>query len=62
MVARFDRLGDIEQREQTGREVIGDVIEVRFCQDGRGPLYHRGDKVVVSDEDMRRGKPTRTPP
>jgi predicted dehydrogenase len=39
-------------------EVIGDVIEVHFYDGNRGPLYHRADKVVVSDEDVRRGKPT----
>ena len=38
--------------------VIGDVIEVHFYDGNRGPLYHRADKVVVSDEDVRREKPT----
>ena len=37
---------------------IGDVIEVHFYDGNRGPLYHRADKVVVSDEDVRREKPT----
>src|SRR5271165_5912746 len=36
--------------------VIGDVIEVHFYDGNRGPLYHRADKVVVSDEDVRREK------
>jgi predicted dehydrogenase len=34
------------------------VIEVHFYDGNRGPLYHRADKVVVSDEDVRREKPT----
>ena len=38
--------------------VIGDVIEVHFYDGNRGPLYHRADKVVVSDEEVRREKPT----
>ena len=37
--------------------VIGDVIEVHFYDGNRGPLYHRADKVVVSDEEARREKP-----
>jgi predicted dehydrogenase len=37
---------------------IGKVIEVHFYDGNRGPLYHRADKVVVSDEEVRRGKPT----
>ena len=37
--------------------VIGDVIEVHFYDGNRGPLYHRADKVVVSDEEVRREKP-----
>jgi glucose-fructose oxidoreductase len=37
---------------------IGDVREVHFYDGNRGPLYHRADKVVVSDEDVRREKPT----
>ena len=38
--------------------VVGDVIEVHFYDGNRGPLYHRADKVVVSDEEVRRQKPT----
>src|SRR5271154_5075227 len=38
--------------------VIGDVIEVHFYDGNRGPLYHRADKVTVSDEEVRRQKPT----
>ena len=38
--------------------VIGDVIEVHFYDGNRGPLYHRADKIVVSDEQVRREKPT----
>src|ERR1700683_1717448 len=38
--------------------VIGDVIEVHFYDGNRGPLYHRADKVTVSDEEVRREKPT----
>ena len=37
--------------------VIGDVIEVHFYDGNRGPLYHRADKVVVSDEEARRERP-----
>ena len=39
-------------------EVIGEVREVHFYDGNRGPLYHRADKVVVSDEDVRREKPS----
>jgi predicted dehydrogenase len=38
--------------------VIGDVTEVHFYDGNRGPLYHRADKAVVSDEDVRREKST----
>jgi predicted dehydrogenase len=38
--------------------VIGDVIEVHFYDGNRGPLYHRADKVTVSDDEVRREKPT----
>lgn len=38
--------------------VIGDVIEVHFYDGNRGPLYHLADKVEVSDEEVRRAKPT----
>ena len=36
---------------------IGDVIEVHYYDGNRGPLYHRADKVIVSDEEVRREKP-----
>ena len=38
--------------------VIGAVTEVHFYDGNRGPLYHLAGKVVVSDEDVRRAKPT----
>ena len=38
--------------------VIGKVMEVHFYDGNRGPLYHRADKVEVSDEEARREKPT----
>lgn len=38
--------------------LIGDPIEVHFYDGNRGPLYHRADKVVVSDEEVTREKPT----
>jgi glucose-fructose oxidoreductase len=37
--------------------VIGEVLEVHFYDGNRGPVYHRADKVVVSDEEVRREKP-----
>jgi glucose-fructose oxidoreductase len=37
---------------------IGEVIEVHFYDGNRGPLFHRADKVVVSEEEVRREKPT----
>jgi predicted dehydrogenase len=37
---------------------IGEVIEVHYYGGNRGPLYHRADKVVVSDEEVKREKPT----
>jgi glucose-fructose oxidoreductase len=37
--------------------VIGEVLEVHFYDGNRGPLYHRADKVVVSDDEVRREKP-----
>lgn len=37
---------------------IGRVIEVHFYDGNRGPLYHLADKVEVSDEDVRKAKPT----
>ncbi len=36
--------------------VIGEPLEVHFYDGNRGPLYHRADKVVVSDEEVRREK------
>jgi glucose-fructose oxidoreductase len=37
---------------------IGEVIEVHFYDGNRGPLFHRADKVVVSEEEVRAAKPT----
>lgn len=37
---------------------IGEVIEVHFYDGNRGPLYHLADKVEVSDEEVRRAKPS----
>ena len=37
---------------------IGDVVEVHFYDGNRGPLYHRADKVAVSEDEVRREKPT----
>jgi glucose-fructose oxidoreductase len=37
---------------------IGDVIEVHYYGGNRGPLYHTADKREVSDEEVRRQKPT----
>jgi predicted dehydrogenase len=37
---------------------IGEVIEVHFYDGNRGPLYHLADKVEVSDEAVKRAKPT----
>ena len=37
--------------------VVGDVLEVHFYDGNRGPLYHRADKAVVSDEEVTRAKP-----
>ncbi len=36
---------------------IGEALEVHFYDGNRGPLYHRADKVVVSEEEVRREKP-----
>jgi len=36
---------------------IGEPIEVHFYDGNRGPLFHRADKVVVSEEEVRREKP-----
>jgi glucose-fructose oxidoreductase len=38
--------------------VIGAVIEVHFYDGNRGPLYHLAGKVEVSDDEVRRAKPT----
>jgi predicted dehydrogenase len=37
---------------------IGDVAEVHFYDGNRGPLYHLADKLEVSEEEVRRSKPT----
>lgn len=37
---------------------IGEVIEVHFYDGNRGPLYHLADKVVVSEEDVAKRKPS----
>jgi glucose-fructose oxidoreductase len=37
---------------------IGKVIEVHFYDGNRGPLYHLADKAEVSDDAVRRAKPT----
>ena len=37
---------------------IGEVIEVHFYDGNRGPLFHRADKVVVSEAEVRAAKPT----
>lgn len=36
---------------------IGDVIEVHYYGGNRGPLYHRADKVEVSEDEVQRQKP-----
>jgi predicted dehydrogenase len=33
------------------------VVEVHFYDGNRGPLYHLADKVEVTDEEVRKGKP-----
>ena len=38
-------------------KAIGEVVEVHFYDGNRGPLYHRADKVEVSEEEVRREKP-----
>jgi glucose-fructose oxidoreductase len=38
--------------------VIGRVIEVHFYDGNRGPLYHLADKVEVSEDEVRRQKPS----
>jgi glucose-fructose oxidoreductase len=37
---------------------IGDVIEVHYYDGNRGPLYHRADKVEVSEAEVQHEKPT----
>ena len=37
---------------------IGEILEVHFYDGNRGPLFHRADKVVVSEDEVRRQKPT----
>jgi glucose-fructose oxidoreductase len=38
--------------------MIGEVIEVHYYDGNRGPLYHLADKVEVSDDEVRRQKPS----
>lgn len=38
--------------------VIGDVLEIHFYDGNRGPLYHLADKVEVSEDEVKRAKPT----
>jgi glucose-fructose oxidoreductase len=38
--------------------VIGEPMEVHFYDGNRGPLYHRADKVEISEDEVRRLKPT----
>ncbi len=37
--------------------MIGDVLEVRFYDGNRGPLWHRADKVETTLEEVNREKP-----
>jgi len=37
---------------------IGEVLEVHFYDGNRGPLYHVADKVEVSEEEVRKAKPS----
>jgi predicted dehydrogenase len=37
---------------------IGPIVEVHFYDGNRGPLFHRADKAVVSEEEVRREKPS----
>ena len=37
---------------------IGEPTEVHFYDGNRGPLYHRADKIEISEEEARRLKPT----
>jgi predicted dehydrogenase len=37
---------------------IGAVKEVHFYDGNRGPLYHRADKIAVSEAEVKRQKPT----
>jgi glucose-fructose oxidoreductase len=48
----------VTTKRMIDERVIGDVIEVHFYDGNRGPLYHRADKVAVSDEEVRREKST----
>jgi len=36
---------------------IGEILEVHFYDGNRGPLFHRADKVIVSEDEVRREKP-----
>jgi glucose-fructose oxidoreductase len=39
-------------------QTIGEILEVHFYDGNRGPLFHRADKVVVSEGEVRREKLT----
>jgi glucose-fructose oxidoreductase len=38
--------------------IIGEPTEVHFYDGNRGPLYHRADKIEISEEEVRLTKPT----
>jgi len=38
-------------------KAIGEILEVHFYDGNRGPLFHRADKVVVSEDEVLREKP-----
>lgn len=46
----------ITTRRLIGEGAIGEVVEVHFYDGNRGPLFHRADKVEVSEEEVRRAK------
>jgi glucose-fructose oxidoreductase len=48
----------VTAKRMIGEGVIGGAVEVHFYDGNRGPLFHRADKVVVSEEEVRREKPT----
>jgi glucose-fructose oxidoreductase len=37
---------------------IGDPVEVHFYDGNRGPLFHLADKIEVSEEEVRKAKPS----